>query len=51
MLSLSISSNYSQNTNDKITRAHRIINQVKSYESNGYITTAEDEIKKLIPVV
>lgn len=48
MLALSTSINYSQATNNKITRTHNIINQTKSYEAQGKWIDAENEIKKLI---
>ena len=51
MLSMADSGYKYQKTADEVKRAKKIINQVKEYEHNGYLASAENEIKKLLPEV
>ena len=51
MLSMADSGYKYQKTADEVKRAKKIINQVKEYEYNGYLASAENEIKKLLPEV
>lgn len=51
MENFSTSSNYSNNLNSKIIRMHNIIARTKEFESQGYLRSAEDKIKELLPEV
>lgn len=51
MLSMSESGYKYQKTIDEIKRAKKIINQVKQYENDNMLYSAESEIKKLLPEV
>lgn len=46
---LSMSYNSAQWRQDKLQRAKQLIQNVRDYERNGYLQTAENEVKKLIP--
>lgn len=50
-LSLNLNWGASQGRKDKLDRAHRVINETKNLESQGYATLAESEIKKILPVI
>lgn len=46
---LSMSYDSAQWRKDKLQRAKQIIQNIRDYERNGYLQTAENEVKKLIP--
>lgn len=51
MESFCTNSNYSDSINKKIEKMHKIINETKNLEKQGFQNTAEDKIKELLPAV